>query len=189
MCWGCWGDVFWMFRSDLRYGRWKNMLKLCRWRHLGRRGRVLSIDGEISVRDTGQKESTRLKVTGKKDNIFFSFLSRKTNKQINQKNKKNKNSPRPHLRFPVVVFIIQWIPWILACFLSFFFCLISSLSVALFYSPTILRVGKVCLNISKSLCNTDHPTSNAQDIRAWSSPLPSPSHPSLPPNGLAIKAF
>lgn len=49
--------------------------------------------------------------------------------------------------------------------------------MALFYSPTILRVGKVCLNISKSLCNTDHPTSNAQDIRAWSSPLPSPSHP------------
>lgn len=61
------------------------MLKLYRWRHLGRRGRVLSIDGEISVRDTGQKESTRLKVTGKKDNLFFSFLSRKTNKQINQK--------------------------------------------------------------------------------------------------------
>lgn len=52
--------------------------------------------------------------------------------------------------------------------------------MALFYSPTILRVGKVCLNISKSLCNTDHPTSNAQDIRAWSSPLPSPPHPTPP---------
>lgn len=52
-------------------------------------GGVLSIDGEISVRDTGQKESTRLKVTGKKDNLFFFFfLSGKTNKQINQKNKK-----------------------------------------------------------------------------------------------------
>lgn len=95
------------------------MLKLCRWRHLGRRGRVLSIDGEISVRDTGQKESTRLKVTGKKDNLFFFFLSRKTNKQINKT--KKKNSPRPHLRFPVVVFIYTVDPLNISLFSILFF--------------------------------------------------------------------
>lgn len=54
------------------------------------------------------------------------------------------------------------------------FSILSSASVALLYGPTILRVSKVCPNISKRLWNVDHPTINARGLRAWSTPPPSP---------------
>lgn len=55
------------------------------------------------VQDTGQK-AKKLEMSEKE----ITFLET------------TKFTKRPRLLFPVVVFIIQWIPWILACFLSFF---------------------------------------------------------------------
>lgn len=53
-------------------------------------------------------------------------------------------------------------------YIVFYPFLFSTSSVALFYSPTVLRVSKVYPNISKRLCNFDHPTTNAGGLSAWS---------------------
>lgn len=63
-------------------------------------------------------------------------------------------------------FLYSGSPEFLACFLFF-----PSTSVALFFSPTILRVSKICPNISPtSLQKIERPSTNAQGLGAWSSP-------------------
>lgn len=72
-----------MFRSDLRY----------RSRKYAERREVLHMVTDEEVQDTGQK-AKKLEMSEKE----ITFLET------------TKFTKRPHLLFPVVVFIIQWIP-------------------------------------------------------------------------------
>lgn len=108
------------------------------------------IDGDILVQDTDQKVKD-WKWMKKK----FLFLEK------TQKFTKTPSSiPCGGLYYTVDPLNISYI--------VFYPFLFSTSSVALFYSPTVLRVSKVYPNISKRLCNFDHPTTNAGGLSAWS---------------------
>lgn len=104
----CWGDVFWMFKE------WSEVWEV----EIQRKNKLVSMN--CTGGDAPKKAVNRWRVTGTRYRPKSKGLE-VSEKEIQFLEKQTKNSLRPHLLFPVVVFIIQWIPWILACFLSFFF--------------------------------------------------------------------